>query len=123
MRCRLQPALEKTTSNIPTELVSCHITNLQIYPFFYRQPIACMMARLTMEEQKEIYARDLAAYTLRQWHAVRKVVEEPKTKVEPSVSSPNTTPDSGYHEPSKKNRNSYTVDNAIAGMTVLPLYA
>lgn len=34
------------------------------------------MANLTIEEQKETYARELAAYTLRQWNAVRKSTQK-----------------------------------------------
>lgn len=82
------------------------------------------MASSTVQKQKEIYSRDLAAYTLRQWNAVQKVTHPPKPKAkdEITVKSSDTTPDSG-HEPlqTKKNRNSYTVDSATAGTKTSPL--
>lgn len=80
------------------------------------------MASLTLQKQKEIYSRDLAAYTLRQWNAVRKVTPPLKPKDEKPVKSPDTTPDSGYEPQTKKKRHSYPVDRVTTGTTLLDSY-
>jgi hypothetical protein len=50
----------------------------------------------TLEEQKETYARELAAHTLRQWNAVRGSLDGTK-KGEDASSSTSTTPDENDH--------------------------
>jgi len=50
------------------------------------------MPNLTLEEQKEIYARELAAYTLRQWKAACDSLDGTK-KGEDGSSSTSTTSD------------------------------
>jgi hypothetical protein len=53
------------------------------------------MANLTLEKQKETYARELAAHTLRQWNAVRKKLDGANKTGEDTSSSTSTTSD-GY---------------------------
>jgi hypothetical protein len=53
------------------------------------------MAHATMEEQKEAYARELAAHTLRQWNAIRRSLDGGKSS-EDASSSASTTPDEGH---------------------------
>lgn len=76
------------------------------------------MVSLTLEEQRQIYSKDLAAYTLRQWNAVRRRRgDEPLKAEEDSTAgdSTNTTPDGS--EQSATARNNPTPPNAD-GMSV-----
>lgn len=50
------------------------------------------MGNTTLEEQREIYARDLAAHTLRQWNAVRRSLDGAK-KGEDTLGSTSNKPD------------------------------
>jgi hypothetical protein len=69
------------------------------------------MAHTTLEEQKEMYARELAAYTLRQWNAVRKSLDGTK-KDEDTSSSTSTTPAGHNNLRKDRNSNAQTPHNA-----------
>ncbi|KIM84519.1 hypothetical protein PILCRDRAFT_6165 [Piloderma croceum F 1598] len=69
------------------------------------------MAHTTIEEQKEAYARELAAHTLRQWNAIRRSLDGGKSG-EDASSSTSTTPDEYSHLGTDGNSKAQTPHNA-----------
>jgi len=75
------------------------------------------MANLTIEEQKETYARELAAYTFRQWNAVRKSLDGTQKDGEDPSSSTSVTSNEYDNLPTDGNskpRNSHNTDGVEA---------
>jgi len=69
------------------------------------------MAHTTLEEQKEAYARELAAHTLRQWNAIHRSLDGGKSS-EDNSSSILTTPDEYDHLGTDGNSKVQTPHNA-----------
>lgn len=74
-------------------------------------PCRLIMAHTTIEEQKEAYARELAAHTLQQWNAIRRSLDGEKSG-EDSSSSTSTTPDEYDHLRTGGNSKVQTPHNA-----------
>jgi hypothetical protein len=73
------------------------------------------MPNLTLEEQKETYARELAAHTLRQWKAVCDSLDGTKKVGQDASSSTSTTPDEYDNSQTDGNLKAQTPHDADCG--------